>query len=216
MKGGREGQPLHFVVAGLEAPKEGESPKKVVATVTVPDEAAVPSGERDVVKGLEETTKMEVEIADKFGPISARSRHLLVREGQLAASLGRDFTTTSRRDEVSHELGASKLILTAVADRADKVASSARAFLKGMAQAFPATEEAAPPKEEPAPHNGKAHGKPKKNNAPAPKIKPAAPPPARPKPEAAAKAEASPKPVPEPEPAPPKPPPKPPAEDFNP
>jgi hypothetical protein len=220
MKGGREGPPVHFVVAGLEAPKESETPKKVVATVTVADEAAVPSGERDLVKGLEETAKMEAEIADKFGPISVRAKHLLARHGQLVASLGRDFTTTSRREEVSHELGASKLILTAVADRADKVAASARAFLKGMAEAFPATSEATPPpKEEPA-HNGNGRGKSKKNIAPSPKPKPPAAP-AKPKPEPVSKAEPAPKAEPETMPEPPPPPkpppkPKPPAEDFNP
>jgi hypothetical protein len=142
-KGGRDGPPIHVEVTGLESlDKGGETPKNVVVSVTVPDEAAIPSGQRGLVKALQESTKSEAGIVDKFAPMSAKAKRLLVRREQLAASANRDFSTASRRDEVLHELEASKSALSAAADRAEKASSSARAMLKGMAEALPAHPEA--------------------------------------------------------------------------
>jgi hypothetical protein len=212
VKGGREGPPIHVAVAGLET-KEGEPRKNVEVKVTVADEAAVPTQQRDLVKALEQSTKSEAEIVDKFSLVSARAKRLLAMHGQLVTSVNRDFTTSSRRDEVAHELGASKSVLGEAADRADKVSGNARSFLKGMSEALTNNPDAQPPHKEEKTATKPKGGAPPKNVAPA---KPAAPspPPPRPKPEQAHKpAPETPKAEPPPKPAPP---PKPPGEDFNP
>jgi hypothetical protein len=226
VKGGREGPPIHVAVMGLE-PKEGEPRKNVEVKVTVSDEAAVPVSQRELVKALEQSAKSEAEIVDRYGLVSTRAKNLLARHGQLVASVNKDFTTSSRRDEVSHELAASKSILGDAADRTDKVSGNARSFLKGMSEALSGNPDAAPGKEDKPmpgklvakPKNGK--GEPEPKSAPPPKAAPpknaAAPKPAPPahkaKPEPAHPAPEAPKPEPAPKPAPP---PKPPSEDFNP
>jgi hypothetical protein len=216
VKGGREGPPIHVAVAGLDT-KEGEPRKNVEVKVTVPDEAAIPVSQRELVKALEQSTKSEAEIADRFGLVSERAKRLMARHGQLVASLNQDFTTSSRRDEVSQELGASKTILGEAAQRAEKVSGNARSFLRGMSEAL-SGEATAGKEEKPAPGKPGAKAKngekPPKNGAHA--VKPAAPaPPApKPKPEPAHKPPPdTPKAAPAPK---PEPPPKPPAEDFNP
>jgi hypothetical protein len=215
MKRGREGTPVHVAVTGLEVEKGGDPPKKVVVSVTVPDEAAVPPSQRDVIRALEESAKSEGEIVEKFDPVKVRARQLLARHGQLVTSVNRDFSTLSRRQEVSHELGASKLVLGAAAERAEKVSTNARSFLKGIVEALPPfTDAAEPPKEEKS-NVGKGGAKPKKNGAPPPKPAPAGPPP---KPQESAPNPSHPAPAVPPEPTspPPKPAPPPPSEDFNP
>jgi hypothetical protein len=218
VKVSREGPPIHVAVAGLDVPKEGEPRKNVEAKVTVPDEAAIPPKERDLVKALEQSMKSEAEVLDKFALVSQRAKHLQARQGQLLASLNRDFTTTSRRDEVSHELGASKAVLDEAAGRAEKVSGQARSFLKGFSEAFTGSADAAPSKEEKS-AAGKPAPKPK-NEAHAAKAAPAPPPPkpAHKPAHETHKAEPAPKPAAPPpaapEPAPPKP--KPAGEDFNP
>ena len=233
VKRGREGPPLHVVVTGLDLEKQGEKPKDVVATVTVPDEAAVPSNQRDIVKALDESAKSEAEIATHFESIVLQARRLSARQAQLLASLSRDFTTPSRRDEVSRELGDAKPVLDGVAERAEKASNSARSFLKGMALAFPSSSDASPVARDDKLASGKSPDKSKKPapTSPSPKSAKQSPapqpaPPARSKPAAAPKLPSevrSPKPAPqapaprsEPVPAPPPPQAKAPSEDFNP
>jgi hypothetical protein len=225
VKGGREGPPIHVAVAGLEPAKEGEPRKDVEAKVTVPDEAAIPPSQRDLVKALEQSMKSEAEILDRFGIVSDRAKRLQARQGQLVASLNRDFTTTSRREEVSHELGASKAILDEAAGRAEKASGQARSFLKGFSDAFTGNADAAAGKnEKPAPDKAALkpkNGAPPPKHVPPPKLPhkpPAEKPKAEPAPKPAAPNPAAPKPAPPPPAAPPPaaPPPKPAGEDFNP
>ena len=218
VKKGREGTPVHVAVTGLDVEKGGDPPKKVVVSVTVPDEAAVSPSQRDLIRALEESAKSEGEIVEKFDPVKVRARQLLARHGQLVTSVNRDFSTLSRRQEVSHELGASKQVLGGVAERVEKVSTNARSFLKGMAEALPTFSDAAEPPREEKSTVGKGGAKPKKNGAPPPRPAPAGPPPKPqeqppPKPSHAAPAVPPPEPPPTP---PPKPAPPPPSEDFNP
>jgi hypothetical protein len=220
-KAGRDGPLVHVEVTGLESlDKDGERAKNVVVSVTVPDEAAIPSSHRGLVKALQESTKSEAEIVDKYAPVSAKARRLLVRREQLAASANRDFSTASRRNEVLHELEASKSALSAAADRAEKASSSARAMLKGMAEALPAHPEAVARVKEEKAAPGKASAPAK--GAPLPAKSAKSPPAAssKPRPEArrktpseprAQKLERAPKPQ---DPSPPAP--NPATEDFNP
>jgi hypothetical protein len=223
VKKGRDGSPLHVVVTGLDVEKDAKEAKKVVAKVTVPDEAAVPAGQRDLVKALDESAQSEAEVATHFGPVALKARRLLARQGQLAQSVNRDFSTASRRDEVSRELRATKPILDAAADRAERASNQARSFLKGVASAFPATSDAAPASRDDKPASGKSPGKPKREATTAPPPKPNKPvpvPAAKVKPTAPphhettlpAPTNEAPAPRPEPIPTPAKPPP----EDFNP
>jgi hypothetical protein len=211
LKAGREGAPVHLAVNGIEPPKEGEPHKSVEVKLTVADEAAVPASQRELVKALEQSAKSEAEVLDKFGLVSTRAKNLLARHGQLVSSVNKDFTTSSRRDEVVHELDASKPVLGEAAGRAEKVTIQARSFLKGMSDML-AGVEAAPPKDEKAAEKA-AHGKPAakpKNGGTAPKPAPAAPPPKpahKPPPPETPRAEPAPKPAP---------PPKAPSEEFNP
>jgi hypothetical protein len=205
LKAGREGAPVHLAVTGIDPPKDGETHKSVEVKLTVADEAAVPPSQRELVKALEQSAKAEGEVLDKFGLVSTRAKSLLAHHGQLVASVNKDFTTPSRRDEVVHELDASKPVLGEAAGRAEKVTIQARSFLKGMSDML-AGVEAAPPKDEKG-AQGKPAAKPK-NGGPAPKR--AAPPP---KPVH----KAPPPETPHAEPAPkPSPPPKAPGEEFNP
>jgi hypothetical protein len=200
VKKGREEAPLHFVVSGLDADKEGE--KKVLATVTVPDEASIPSSQRDLVKALEESAKSEAEIAAELGPVAMKARRLSARQGQLVKSVSRDFTTPSRRDEVSHELGASKVILDGASERAERASNNARSFLKGMASAFPPFSDTTPASKDDKPNSNKSSEKPKRSSPRPTPPKTAKTPPAQ-----------APRPEPIPTPAPPA---KAPSEDFNP
>jgi hypothetical protein len=144
--------------------------------------------------------------------VSTRAKHLLARQGQLAQSVNKDFTTSSRRDEVAHELEASKPILGEAAGRAEKVSGQARSFLKGMSDALSGVETP-PPKDDKGAAAGKPGQKPK-NGTPPPKAapaKPASPPPPpkpvhKPPPETP-KAEPAAKPAPPPKPA---------SDEFNP
>ena len=178
------------VTVSVPSPRSIEPLEMIVAKVIVFDEVAVPTNQREIVIGLEQSAKSEAELTDKFGTLSAKARRLLVRHGQLVASLNRDFTTSSRRQEVSNELGASKPILTEAADRAEKVAANGRAFLKGMVEAF--SKFGAPLLKEEKVSASAPQGKPK-SGAPA---KPAIPPASKPKHEPAVKAPPAPEPAP--------------------
>jgi hypothetical protein len=182
VKKGREGSPVHVVVTGLDADKDAKEEKKVVATVTVPDEAAVPSSQKDVVKALQESAQSETEVVTQFGPVALKARHLLARQGQLEKSVTRDFSTPSRRDEVARELRATKPILDAVADRTERASNLARSFLKGLASAFPPNSDAppAPASKDDKPASGKSPAKPKQQATATPPPKPAKPVPAPP------------------------------------
>jgi hypothetical protein len=217
-----EGAPVRIMVIGLDPPKEGDkSTKKVEVTVSVPDDAAiVTSQQRDLVKSLEESAKSEADVASKYGAASAKARGLLTRLGKLSASVDQDFTTPARREEVLLELKASKPILFSAAERAEKASTTARSFLKAMADALPLSGEpvlpAAPPAEDKTAVD-KTPGKSQRKSgavaaAPAKPASAAQPPKPKPQPAAKPPSEA---PAPKPEP-PPKPAAKAPSEDFNP
>jgi hypothetical protein len=198
-KNEQSGAQLRLAVTGLSRDKPDEKPAPVSATLTVADDTALASDDRDFVKFLEQSLKSEAELVEKYSQLAASARKLSARSAELLGSAGTDFPVESRRSEVSEELDAAKLILDAVADRSEKISAGALSFLKVLADSIP------PPG--PATAVAKADAsktKPKKSSS-----KPASP---KPKPEPAAKPVAeSVKPAPKPSPAPPKPP-----EDFNP
>jgi len=214
-----EGTPVRIMVIGLDPPKEGDKPKNVEVTVSIPDEAAIiGTSQHDLVRSLEDSAKSEAEVASKYGAASAKARGLLTRLGKLSTSVDRDFTTSARREEVWQELRASKPILSSVADRAEKASGTARSFLKAMADALPLSGEpvaAAPVEERSFADKAPSKAPPKKNGAtaPAPAKPAAANLPPKPKPAPAAKPPSE---APAPRPEPPPKPAKPPSEDFNP
>jgi hypothetical protein len=88
---GRESAPVHVAVAGLDTEKGGGPPKNVVVSVTVPDEAAVPSSQRPR-QGARGVGKSEGAIVESSTLFPAARQLWLATD-----SWSRRSTTTSRR-----------------------------------------------------------------------------------------------------------------------
>lgn len=184
-KASQDGPPLYVTVTGLDA-----KDKKVAVALSVSDPASVPEGHRAFVQALGESAKAEAEVVDKYDAVPATAAKLSARASELSTSVEHDFTTGSRRREVSQELGAAKLILDATAERAREVSGRARSLLKALAEGMKApakpaeatvpVPEKTPPGKSPKSRKGSKPAKAEASSNGAPKAVPPASKPRKP------------------------------------
>jgi hypothetical protein len=132
---------VFFKVEGVDDQGRPQPGKQVTVTAAGGRGQPVPKDAQDLVAALDEASKAEGQIAERFLPLTDKAKRRTSEAEKLRAQVDAEFSSAAKREEVERELDEAKKVLVDVAQRCDEASVSATGFLRDTQQTFAAMSE---------------------------------------------------------------------------